>query len=299
MAIPKYNELYSNVLSLFSNETEEYKTRYVKKIVADLLDLPPEERNLLKGDTTEPLVEYNLGWTLTYLKKAGLLESKRRGYINITKLGLSEIKENPNITEKDLYKFPAFVEFKRGSNKLNHDSNQTKLKDKNEVANPFNQLNISINQINSKVVNDLLEVILNSDIDVFNKLVQDLLIKLNYHGVKLTFDSNIINGLIFQDSLGLEKIAIHAVNKPEEIKISALQQFAGSIVSKGMTKGIFITSSSFNESIHEYLNNQHNLNIILIDGKKLAELMIENEIGTVTTHIYKINEVNKDYFNIK
>ena len=290
MTIPKYKELYSNVLSLFSNEKEEYKTRYIKKVVSDSLNLSSEERNFLKNGTSEPLVEYNLGWTLTYLKKAGLLESKRRGYINITELGLKEIRENPKITEKDLYKFPSFVEFKRGDNKQN-DTNQSKLND----LTPEDQIKNIIIKNNLKICTDMVNIILKSNILVFKKLIYDLLLKLDYNEIELDNDSNTVKGIVYQDKLGLDKIAINAVNKKDEINVSNLQSFAGFIVSNGLTKGIYITSSRFNESVIEYVKNQTNLTIILIDGKRLSKLMLKYDLGTSIQN-FEVKHVDFDYF---
>jgi len=296
MSIPKHRELYSNVLSLFSNETEEYKTRYVKRIVADLLNLPPEERTMLKEGTNEPLIEYRLGWTLTYLKKAGLLESKRRGYVNITKEGLKEIKENPNITEKDLYKFPSFVEFKRRKKDSNDENSKLNFPD--DYLDSLNQMSIIFNKHNSLIANKLLKILSGCDIIVFEKLLHDLILKMNFGEIKLkTNDSNEIEGFFNKDAFGIDKIAVHAVNKSDEIKISDLQQFAGFIVSKGFTKGIFITSSTFNKNVIDYVENLVNLNIILIDGKRLSKLLVKNDIGTFNVKTYKIKEINLSYFD--
>ena len=298
MTIPKYNDLFSNVLSLFSDETEEYKTRHIKQIVSDLLDLSPEERNFLKEGTNEPLIEYRLGWTLTYLKKAGLLESKRRGYVNITKLGLNEIKENPNISEKDLYKFPSFIEFKQKNVKSN-DENQTKLKNQYSSFNHEEEIVQLINHFNLNIFDKLNKNILNSNFNVFKKIIIDLLLKLGYHQFKLIEKNNLneFYGLINQDSLGLDQIAIHAINKFDKINISELQSFAGFIVSKGLTKGIFISTSSFNNNIFEYVENEINLNIILIDGKKLVELMVEKNIGISRINV-ELQNINDDYFKL-
>lgn len=296
MTIPQYNELYSNVLSLFSDETEEYKTRHIKQIVSDLLNLSPEERNIQKGETTEPLIEYRLGWTLTYLKKAGLIESKRRGYVNITKLGLKEIKENPNITEKDLYKFPSFVEFKKTKTK-SKDKNQTKLENKYSNLNNDEEIFNLINQFNSMISEKLNDKIIKSNFKTFKKIIIELLLKLGYHEFKLLQKNNLneFQGLISQDQLGLDQIVIYAINKKDEINISDLQLFAGSIVSKGLTKGIFISTSSFDTNISEYVKNQLNLKIILIDGKKLIKLMVENNIGISKINV-ELQTINNDYF---
>ena len=197
MSVPKYNELYSNVLSLFSNENEEYHTRYLKKAVADSLDLSYDDRTLLANNGKEPLVEYNLAWTLTYLKKAGLLESKKRGYVNITKFGLNFFKENPNLTEADLYQFPSFVEFKRGNDKKDN-NNQPKL-------GIYDSPDLYFNKLKSNLSSKLLESISIMEIHIFEKIFQDLFSKMCYFDFKLINDGNSKNefyGLVNFDKLG-------------------------------------------------------------------------------------------------
>lgn len=299
MTIPKYNELFNNVLSIFSDEMEEYKTRDVKKIVSDLLNLPPEERNFLKNNTNEPLVEYNLGWTLTYLKKAGLLESKKRGYINITELGLKEINENPNITEKDLYKFPSFVEFKRGNDKSDIKPNQSNLDNHFKSLNSKKEVINIFNQINSEISSSLLELISQNNIEIFQNLILDLVFKFNYHEFNLeNTDEDMFNGILNQDGFGFDKVGIQGINIPVEVHTSDLQLFAGFLVSKGLTKGIFITTSSFNKSVIDYVRNQSNLNIVLIDGKKLAELLIKYNVGTKIVDTFELKAIDENYFNV-
>ena len=108
-----------------------------------------------------------------------------------------------------------------------------------------------------------------------------------------------IDGIINQDVLGLDSIGIQAKRFAENQKVGRplLQSFAGALVGKGLNKGIFITTSSFNESAIEFVENQANLTIILIDGKKLANLMLEYDLGTSTVEIYNIKRIDTDYFN--
>lgn len=116
MAIPKYNELYPNVLQVLF-DGQEYSTRKMDDIIIPTLNLTDEEleERLPSGGR---VIKNRLGWSRTYLKKAGLIESKKRGYINITEEGLKAFKENPNITEDDLWKYPEFVYFKTGGKEV-------------------------------------------------------------------------------------------------------------------------------------------------------------------------------------
>ena len=296
MAIPKYYELYGNVLSLFSDKYVEYKTRFVKKTVADQLNLPFEERNELKPSGGEPLIENRVGWAISYLKKAGLLESKKIGYINITEEGLKLYNENPIITEEDLLRIPSYAEYMEYQRLNKHKSRSEKSlmtfssEDRNSLENIFKK-------INQKLANELLKLIIKSDFKVFEKLIQDLLLEMSFSEFifDLKEDSNELIGIVNKDDFGLEKFAI-AANKSENINLQNIQNFAGFIVSNGLTNGVLISTGSFNNQCIEYVNNQLNLNISLIDGTKLAELLVKYNVGILIEDTFELKNIDGDYF---
>ena len=110
MAIPKYNELYPNVLKVLS-DGKEYSTSEIDEIISGQLNLTEEERNEMLPSGNQKLIKNRVGWARAYLKKAGLIESRKRGFANITESGLNEYNNNPNLTEDDLMKYPSFVDF--------------------------------------------------------------------------------------------------------------------------------------------------------------------------------------------
>jgi len=297
MTIPKYKELYSNVLSLFSDQYVEYKTRFVKKTVADQLNLSFEDRNELKQSGGEPLIENRIGWAITYLKKAGLLESKKTGYVNITEEGLKLSKENPNITEDDLLKIPSFYEYMEEMKRKKH---QKRVKNSItlDVFEDKENLKIAVDKINLKLSKVLIEYIEKTDFNVFYKIIKDLLINMGYSEFVLNSgdEKNIFIGIVNQDGFGLDKFAIMGV-KLDKINLQSIQNFAGFMVSNGLTKGVIISSVSFDNQMIEYVANLVNLNISLINGEKLAKLMIKYDVGLFTKHILEIKSIDDNYFN--
>ena len=297
MPIPKFDELFNDVLEFLSDK-KEYKTRDVKEDLSKKLDLTDEERQQLLPSGTEPIIKNRIGWSITSLKKAGYVESKKWGSVNITDLGFNAHKNNPNITIEDLMEIPSYLEYINGSKVVDD-----KL-DSGE-ATPEEELDASFKQINKKLAGELLENILNNDPIFFERLVLDLLLKMGYgdfedagQTTSATNDGG-IDGIISQDRLGLDKIAIQAKRYTENvIGRPILQSFAGALLGMGLTKGVFITTSSFTKNAIEYAQNQSNLTIILIDGDKLADLMIEYNVGTFTSHTYEIKRIDSDYFNI-
>ena len=295
MAIPKFNELFNDVLEFLSDK-QEYKTRDVKEMLSNKLDLTDEERQELLPSGTETIIKNRIGWSITSLKKAGYVESQKWGSVNITELGLSEHKNNPNITIDDLMKIPSFQEYMTGSSK--------ETTAESGESTPEEEIEASFSQINKKLAGELLENILNNDSIFFERLVLDLLLKMGYGEFRpdagkttsVTNDGG-IDGIINEDKLGINKIAIQAkrYDKSNKIGTPLLQSFVGALVGKGLTKGVFITTSSFTNGAIDYAKNQ---SIILIDGDRLAELMIEYNVGTFTSHTYEIKRIDSDYFNI-
>lgn len=296
MPIPKFDELFNDILDLLSDK-QEYKTRDVKEILSSKLDLTDEERQQLLPSGREPIIKNRIGWSLSALKKAGYVESQKWGSVNITEFGLKEYESTQNITIDDLMKIPSYQDYVNGSSSEVIDDGE---------STPEEEIDNSFKQINKKLAGELLEYILNNDPIFFERLVLDLLLKMGYgdfreNAGETTSASNDggIDGIISQDRLGLDKIAIQAKRYTENvIGRPILQNFAGALLGMGLTKGVFITTSSFTKNAIEYANNQANLTIILIDGDKLADLMIEYNVGTFTSHTYEIKRIDSDYFNI-
>ena len=171
MPIPKFDELFNDVLELLSNK-KEYKTRDVKEILSNKLDLTDEERQMLIPSGTEPIIKNRIGWSITSLKKAGYVESQKWGSVNITELGLKEHENNPDITIDDLLKIPSYQEYMNGSS--------TEVIEEPGESTPEEEIEKSFTQINKKLAGELLENILNNDSIFFERLVLDLLLKMGY-----------------------------------------------------------------------------------------------------------------------
>lgn len=304
MAIPKYNELYPNVLKVLSDE-KEHSIHEIDDIISDQLNLTEEERNEMLPSGNQKLIKNRVGWARSYLKKAGLIESKKRGFANITDLGLKEYAENPNLTENDLMKYPSFVEFVTGK-KDESQEGETKSHILDDST-PDEIMARTYKKINKDLSDSILESIYNNDPFFFEKLVVDLLLKMGYgefredagFRTQSTNDEG-LDGIINQDKLGLDKIGIQAkrYDKSQKIGRPLIQSFAGALLGKGLNRGVFITTSSFTNNAIDFVNNQSNLTITLIDGDELASLMIEYDLGVSTTKTYNLKQIDSDYFSL-
>ncbi len=292
MPIPKFDELFNDVLEFLSDE-KEYKTRDVKEELSKKLDLTDEERHELLPSGQETIIKNRIGWSITTLKKAGYVESKKWGSVNITSNGLNAHKKNPDINIEDLMEIPEVYEWFKGESK-------DKPKEPVGESTPEEEIEKSLKQINDSLADLIIENILNNDPFFFEKLVVDLLLKMGYGEFgRVTSPTNDggIDGIINEDRLGINKIAIQAKRfaKGNVIGRPEIHKFAGALNEKGLNKGVFITTSSFTR---DAISSAKHQSIVLIDGEKLANLMIEYNVGTFTSHTYEIKRIDSDYFNI-
>ena len=114
MPIPKFDELFNDVLEFLSDK-KEYKTRDVKEKISNKLDLTDDERQQLLPSGQETIIKNRIGWSISSLKKAGYAESQNWGSVNITDLGLKEYEKNHNVTIDDLVKIPEYLDWINGT----------------------------------------------------------------------------------------------------------------------------------------------------------------------------------------
>ena len=138
----------------------------------------------------------------------------------------------------------------------------------------------------------------------FEQLIVDLLLAMGYGGGDRTMGERIgrsgdggIDGVINEDALGLDAVYIQAKRNSPDNRIGrpTLQAFVGSLTGEGATKGVFVTTSDFSREARDYLNRvQHR--IVLINGERLARLMIQHEVGVRARKTYVLRSVDEDYF---
>lgn len=148
---------------------------------------------------------------------------------------------------------------------------------------------------------DLLDKMLNVDPSFFEQLVLDLLFKMGYGcngsmSRRGGWADGGIDGEILQDKLGFDRIYTqakrYALHKP--VCEDQIRNFVGAL--KNISKGVFITTSRFTKPALKYAHDQQQKTLVLIDGKRLAELMVDFELGVQTTHLYSTYRLDSDYF---
>lgn len=233
-------------------------------------------------------------------KKAGLIESVKRGIIKITDKGVNLLNSNPLKIDNEL----IFKENKEVE-KLNEEQKIEKNKTLEENQTPEAIFEKSFKEINRVLEEEILDEVLRQSPDFFEHLVVKLLQKIGYGS--FVSDSGVvtkrsndegIDGIIKQDKLGFDTIYIQAKKWDRETSVSRpeIQKFVGALGGKGASKGLFITTAKFSEGARRYSQEQHIAKVVLIDGRELAKLMIEYNVGVSVESTYEIKRIDSDFF---
>ncbi len=296
MTLPSWEKFMFPVLS---NSKEEIRVINLAEICAKHFNLTSEEKNIGYEKSSGLKYIHRTWWAVTFLRQAGLLEKPKRGYIKITDKGKevldSGIKE---INEKYLHKFPEFINFLNRSKK----KDETKKSDEKDLT-AEEKIQSSVDEINEVVKSDILERILKQNAYFFESLVVDLLKAMGYAGAnnfakvtKKTRDGG-IDGILYQDALGLDKVFVQAKRYKEDnlVQGKEMTNFIGSLEVKGTNKGVFITTSEFSKDAFEKIKDSSK-NVITINGNKLTDLMLQYSVGVRNEKIHNIPRIDEDYF---
>lgn len=303
MAIPSFSAFLRPVLEAMRDAGELSQPRFT------LVPTIKERMKFSEEEASERLesggnrLQNRIGWALTYLKKAGLVAFPKRSYANITSEGIRFLESHRGeIIPKDLEIFPGYRQFKSAEARIAivEDSPTDFL----EEIDPEEKINIGFKQIKSALIQDLKERLFDITPAKFELLVLDLIRALGYGGVneKLEHTGQSgdfgIDGIVHLDRLGLDKIYLQAKRYKQDNKISSrqIQEFFGALKGRNATKGIFLTTSSYQDSAIEYAKKVSDT-LVLIDGNKIAELMIESEVGVSAKRKITIPVIDNDYFD--
>jgi restriction system protein len=303
--IPDYQTLMSPLLQAASDGSEK-STREALNVLADQFALTPEEQEKLLPSGNQRIFANRVGWALTYLKKAGLLQGTRKGYFRITPVG-SEVLANRRepINNAFLGQFPSFVVFRDGSGDgLTGAAPASTVQSTSitELETPESRIDSARKQLESALVDDLLLRIRTASWLFFEKLVINVLIAMGYgrgadSGEHLGRSGDQgIDGLINEDELGLERIFLQAKHWERKVTAPDLHQFVGALSGQRAAKGVFITTSEFTADAQLFVSTLSTHRVILIDGKQLAGLMVKHGVGVQVTETIHIKRIDSDYF---
>ncbi|MFP4210986.1 MAG: restriction endonuclease [Alkalispirochaeta sp.] len=306
--IPDYETLMLPILKALS-DGQTWRTREIVARMGEDFELSEDEMREMIPSGRAKLIQNRVGWACTYLRKAGLIESVRRGHNRITDAGRTVLTDPPSrIDSTFLTQFSSFQEFRE---KSEHTSTSGVATDATTVditaveevhGTPDEIIHAQSAVLNAALRKDLTEQVLAMDPDQFEQLVVDLLVAMGYGGSVVDAGRAIgrsndggIDGVIKEDVLGLDTIYIQAKRWQNTVPIKEVRDFAGALLSKRSVKGVFITTSSFPSGAHDFVASIDR-RIILIDGERLAGLMIQFNLGVSVAETILLKELDYDYF---
>ncbi|MCF8277099.1 MAG: restriction endonuclease [Flavobacteriales bacterium] len=287
--LPKFHETFNPILDILSDGKTIHHRELLKRVVEKYYSHLPKELLEEKTKSGDVLIMNRIAWGKSYLKKGGFIVYPERGMVQITKKGKVQgdgLKLKDVEGESDFLKFYSDEKEKDNHKDLKIDN-----------SSPQDLIDSGFSEIELQVKNELLEKLKTIDPYYFEKVILILLKKMGYGDFIETSKSGDggIDGIINEDKLGLSKIYIQAKRYGEnKVREKEIRNFIGAM-SGDTSKGVFVTTSSFDGGAEKKANDAHH-SIILIDGYKLVDLMHEFNVGVQVRTIYEVKELDEDFF---
>ena len=301
MPIPDFQSVMRPVLESVGDGSPVSLTD-VREQVADSFDLTDVERNERLPSGRQTVINNRVGWARTYLNKAGLLQIPERGMVQITERGTEALTHGPErITVRWLKQYPEFERFHNPAPEGRPAEPQDDTSEPGTT--PDEQLAEAHQSLRDALADELLTQVRQSSPRFFEQLVVDLMLAMGYGGsrqeagnaTRATNDDG-IDGTIKEDKLGLDVIYLQAKRWTNTVHRPEIDKFIGALTRQGARKGVFITTSDFSPGARDAAIGL-NMAVVLIDGRELAQLMVENNLGVSVRQIYEVKQLDSDYFS--
>lgn len=302
MATPGFQEMFLPFLQ-FLSDGETYHTSAIRDDIARHFELTEEDLNDMIPSGQSSRLANRVGWARTHLNKAGLIEQVSRGYYRITEDGQKLLKKPPpDLNLKFLDTIPSHKAWFHAPKKKQKQSDRSDESVELESKPPNERIGEAFEELNEALASTLLDTMHEMDAFRFEQLVVDLLFAMGYGGsreeaAQVTRKSNDegLDGIINEDRLGLDVIYVQAKRWQNTVGRKEIQSFVGALAGKQANKGVFITTSDFAKTAIDYAEAVTQ-KVILIDGSRLADLMIEHDVGVYTKDTIEIKSIDSDYF---
>lgn len=262
-----------------------------------------EEQRAVVLPSGSPKADNRIGWAVSYLYRVEALERPARGEYRITDVGRRLLADHPSgISEMELrtYARPGDVWW---AARVHDSAPDADVVTTTPEVDPTEQVEVGIARIHADVAAELLTRLHANDPAFFEQAVLDLLIAMGYGGAdgaatrtQLSNDGG-IDGIIDQDALGLSRVYVQAkryaldaaVGRPE------IQGFVGALHGQAANQGVFITTGRFSSGARDYADGVAT-RVVLVDGQRMAALMIRYGVGVQVRRSVQIVEVDEDFF---
>ena len=306
MAVPTYDKFIEPILRYLAARPGGALARDAHEAAAQALQVTEADRQELLPSGTQPIYKNRAGWAHDRLKRAGLSTSPRRGYWQLTEQGLSFAAAHATpLSAKDVEQLAVGfmdVRLRPVSNvePLTPPSSVQAASPASAVASPDDRLGEAVSELRRSVAAELLETLSSVSPSFFETIVLDLLHRMGYGASRADLQrvggsgDGGIDGIISLDKLGLEKVYVQAKRWQQAVGRPEVQAFYGALAGQRANKGVFITTSGYTAQAIEFAKSVER--IVLVDGPRMAELMMDNEVG-VSARTIKVPKIDSDYFD--
>ncbi len=297
MAVPDFQSFFRPLLE-FASDGKVHSIAEARSALKDVMDISEEDLQELLPSGRQTKFDNRVAWAKSYSIQAKILEAPTRGHFSITERGKELLAQgHERIDVKVLNQYPEFVEFHTA--KPGEPTSKEAPLSQDET--PEESLQKAYLSIRSDLASELLTRIKGNSPKFFELLVVDLMIALGYGGSRDDAGRSIgqsgdegIDGIIKEDRLGLDVIYLQAKRWEGSVGRPEIQKFVGALHGKRAKKGVFITTGTFTSEAAGYVATI-DPKVILIDGRMLADLMIDYNLGVSTSVNYEIKKIDTDY----
>ncbi len=298
MAVPDFQSMMLPLLEAIADGAE-HSNAEIAEIIAARLGVTNSDREIMLPSGQQTVFTNRAAWAKAYLKKAGLLQSPKRGTLQLTANGTKALSEKPDrINIRYLRKFESFEKFRSAP-----DVSETPVVSDDVVAaTPEELIDAGYQSLRDELIVEIIEQVKRCSPQFFERLVVKLLVAMGYGGsledagqVLGRSGDGGIDGTIKEDKLGLDVICIQAKRWQGTVGRPVVQAFAGSMEGFRARKGVLITTSTFSKDAEDYITRIER-KIVLVDGQRMAKLMIAHNVGVTVMQTYEIKRIDSDFF---
>jgi restriction system protein len=271
--------------------------------VAKVEKLSPEDL-ALKTPRGTSIFRSRVHWAQTFLARAGAVSRPQRGYLEITERGLKLLTENPQgFKAKKFREFPDYADAWGRGNTSDDQSDEVVNSPDSEIT-PQERIESAVSEIESALASDIVQRVRNLSPKFLEVVVLELLHAMGYGASESSIEhvggpgDEGVDGIIHQDSLGIQRIYVQAKRYKAENSIGRpeIQKFVGALAGQGANGGVFITTSSFSADAKDYASKNLSARVVLIDGAEFGLLMVRHGIGVQKRKTFSIVDIDEDYF---
>jgi restriction system protein len=305
MPVPDFQSFMLPMLKITADGSEHPMADLRERLSREM-GLSPEDLQERLPSGMQTKYQNRVAWSAVYLYRAGVLDRPRRGVFQITDRERNLLAEKlEKITIRLLCRFSEFKDFRERRPDSPDDVPLKPISPEiDTVQTPEERLEFSFQDLQNSLANEVLDAVKRASPEFFEQLVVKLLVAMGYGGsiqdagraVGKAGDEG-VDGIIKEDKLGLDVVYIQARKWTDTVVgRPAVQAFAGSLEGHRARKGVMITTSTFSQDARDYVQRIEK-KIVLLDGKELAKLMIEHNVGVTVAAVYSLKKLDHDFFD--